>query len=251
MASRYLDKIVFEVRYAFGHTYLDRCGQTLVDIERGVPGWIPGEVDVQRGVVFHATNGYTITFHSSAFNFNATSSEDPQHLKNLEDIGEQLDAVWKIVSSNLGIREFVRMGARFFYLVPTNSMEESERVIERSGLQLTTTGLDDYKLMRRNLVGVFSKDSVEYRVGLSGITRTSAQQAPPILTTLPHLLPRHQREAQIEMLKARTRYRKDPRHAASFDVDCVIFDPPSVSPSSYLVEQSRIVADDFVRSLLR
>jgi hypothetical protein len=60
----FLQKIVFELRYAQGHRYLDRCGETFIEIEDRVPGWVPQEVTPSSGALIHLEKEILFNFNS-------------------------------------------------------------------------------------------------------------------------------------------------------------------------------------------
>jgi hypothetical protein len=247
MAKVVFDRVVFEVRYAFGSTYLDRAGQTLVDLERSRPGWVPGEVTPQGGNNLNPERGYTVLVNASLVNFTTSRLENPEELSDLKSIASEVDETWRVVKANLGVKEFPRLAARFFFLAPTNSEEDSERVVERSTLQLQlpNTFSEKYSLDRRQIVAVVKSTDTEYRVELHGIVQATGLAAPEVLVTSPRLLSKGQRAAQVAMARARERASKDYRHAASLDVDCVQYDVESFSAKSYLLDQFKVVEADF------
>ena len=65
----FLDSLSFEVRYAHGHLYLDRCGQTMVDIEKRYEGWAPGQIDVNSGAIEKFDDNFNVQFNVNRYNF--------------------------------------------------------------------------------------------------------------------------------------------------------------------------------------
>ena len=44
-----LHSYVYELRYNYGYTYLDRCGATINEILRNKPGWVQNDINPQSG----------------------------------------------------------------------------------------------------------------------------------------------------------------------------------------------------------
>ena len=100
----FLDSLTFEVRYAFGQTYLDRCGQTLVDIERLGTGWITGDVNPNGGNIENPATDCAIQFDTQRFAFTASRIQG-----NLRAMAAACATTWDIVRANLALNEFVRV----------------------------------------------------------------------------------------------------------------------------------------------
>jgi len=126
----HLDSVSFEVRYAFGYTYLDRCGQTIVDVERTLEGWVPGDTSVQSGTLAHPATGASVQFSPDRFVFTSTSPND------VDGMAISAASVWDIVRLNLGLTEWVRIGCRFQYLLPKASPEEVDKAMLRAPMRV-------------------------------------------------------------------------------------------------------------------
>jgi hypothetical protein len=97
---------------------------------------------------------------------------------------------------------------------------------------------------------VFRRAPLEYRVALRGVTRTESPiPASSLVTADPRLLSQRQRDARLEVLKARAGYSKNPEYAIHLDVDCVQFEPERLKPSEYILECDSVVRSDFLRLL--
>lgn len=244
----FLDVATVQIRYAFGHTYLDRCGQTMVDIERMLPEWIPGEVKPTGGNLVNAKDNFSAVFGNDAFTLTAQNPED-----DLDLFVKHAGVLWKAIRANLGLDELVRLGARFQYLQPRKSVEDAEKGLKSAELnvQLPPT-LSDFVLSVRGVVIVLERASHEYRVELKGITRTESIPPVELLAVQPKLLSKGQKAARLEMLKRRAQYAKDPMYAILLDVDCVRYSPDSkVRIEDFVREQYTTVIRDFLPIIQR
>src|SRR5262245_52552735 len=65
-----IHKVVFELRYRFGYTYLDRCGRTINAIMRESPEWIPvDQVSPQNTPLISLVNKCMFNFSSLKMDF--------------------------------------------------------------------------------------------------------------------------------------------------------------------------------------
>src|SRR4051812_22748372 len=61
-------KLAYELRYHYGHTYLDRCGRILTLIERDHPQWMvdPSAVSPQGATIYNLELGSQFRFSSGS-----------------------------------------------------------------------------------------------------------------------------------------------------------------------------------------
>jgi hypothetical protein len=239
-----LSSVVFQVRYAFGHTYLDRCGQSMVDIEMNLPDWIAGEANPEKGQLANPKKGYVISFNSNIYTF---TSNNPN--TTIEDMADNVDATWRIICQNLGLREFIRVAVRFNYISAKKSFEDSEKSLRKSKINIIVP--DDliekgYKPKIRSFVVVLENSEVQYRVELKGIYRSEGTES-IVIAKDPRNMSKKQKEAQVSALLHRKEFYKNTMYAVNLYVDCFkdkIGELPS--PKKYMLDQNEIVKRDFV-----
>lgn len=243
-SSLILDSVVFHIRYAFGHTYLDRCGQTLVDIEQNIPDWIAGDVMPQSGNVHNLGKGYDVKFSSDFFQFVAKRPK-----QSIEDIFENIDSIWRVICQNLGLSEFIRVSIRFNYLFPTKSYEDSERYIKKADIKVNIPqDIRDkgYSPKITSYIAVLEKEEMQYRVEMKGIYRAEGVDPSGVYVRDPRTLSTKQKEARLAAMINRSEYFKNPMYAVNLDVECFLDNIPEVFlPSKYIKEQNEIVQNDF------
>lgn len=217
--KRSFDRLIFEVRYAFGHLYFDRCGQTLLDIEKDCEGWYVFPATPQQAVLEKPDISATAQFNSDSFSLTVEKANKTP----FENIVKDILALWSIIKGNLALEDFSRIGCRFHFLLPTTSIEDSERLLKKSEFNLIIPKSfqnENLGLYTRDMVGVFLKEDTNYRVQLNGITRTEGMNPNSILRANPKSLSKKQREYRLAKLKSMKEYSANPMFAVHFDVDC-------------------------------
>ena len=241
----FLDLLVFEIRYSFGHLYWDRCGQTILDIETGCNGWFSVRDEKNVGRLENPEKGITLIFNDNLFNFSISKP----NTANLDEIKRDLSKTWKIVRANFGLEEYDRLACRFYYLKPTKSIEESEKLLEKSELNIVVPdSLNDaqYDLNVRHMIGIFQKKGMEYRVELKGITRAEGVNPSTLVAKRPSAMSRRQNEYRLAKLKQLSDYSKNPMYAVMLDIDCVKVNPDSISTTDFINEQIEIAENHFL-----
>jgi len=240
-----LDRWIVEIRYTFGHLYLDRCGQTIVDLEAKDPYWIVNEANPASGTLTHTRDNVNLQFTPHLFNI---SAQEPK--ANFLELVEQ---AWGIVKRNLALHEITRIGSRFQYLAAATNETDAEKAIAQSSLQMKFPEyLKGFAVRARHFVTVIERDEVEYRLELAGITRREGQ-LPPSLNHEPRFLSSGQRDARIELEKQRARFLKSPKYAVMLDVDCVLpfGKAGKVVPHQFAAQQHQVVKSEFLSLLSR
>jgi len=240
-----LDYVVFEIRYGSGYLFFDRCGQCLLDIERECPGWIATMVNLQTGALENPNKSIVANFNNQFF------SSTAQKAGKLADgeFAKEISSLWNIIQANLGLVEFIRMACRLNFLLATQTIDEADKRLRQSKINLTIPGSllnDGYTDKQRQVVVVLGKDGVEYRVELAAVTRYEGLAPPEILKTDPRFLSKKQNEFRIAKLKQISEYSANPMFAANLNVDCVRFNPETVSVEEFILKQTEVVEKTFL-----
>ena len=243
--SPVVDYVAFEITYGSGHLYFDRCGQCLLDIERQCPGWSVINVDVQTGRLENPGKSFNANFNNQTFNATAQKASR----LSIAEIAKEVSGLWKIVQANLGLEEFLRIGFRVNYLLPTESADEAEKLLKRPEINVTlptwvTSG--GYAIKNQQLVVVVVKDGTEYRVELCGVTRHEGMNPSDLVRTDPRVLSKNQKEFRIAKLKQMAEYSANPMFAVDLNVDCARYDPDAPSVEEFILEQAEVVEHTFL-----
>lgn len=240
-----LKTLVFEIRYSSGHLYYDRCGQTLQDIENNLVGWVGGIPDINTGSLQRIDKEYNASFGGIKYDFTANNAGKEE----TEIIAKDISSLWRIIQANLGMEDFVRVGCRFYYLIPTESTEEAEDRLKASELTIKfpeSFFQNDNKIKNRHIITVITNGDIEYRIELNAVTRTEGMDVSSLLRSDPRLLPKGQREYRVEALKRAKAYSRDPMYAIQLDIDCAQYEPESVNVIKYILDREIFIKDIFV-----
>jgi hypothetical protein len=240
-----LDNLHFQIAYASGHLYFDRCGQCINDIECSCEGWLNTAVDTQSGSMERPDKSFVLIFNNHQFTFSVQKA----FKVDIKDIAKEVAMLWKIIQANLGLDEYIKVGCRINYLLPTQSLEESEKKLQKAELnidvpkRLTDSG---FNIRNRNMLVVLNKSDIDYRIQLRGITRYEAMNPDAIMKTEPRLLSKKQDLFRIARIKQLADYSASPMYAVNLDVDCVFIKPNNISVEEYILGQYKIAETEFL-----
>lgn len=247
--SPYLERVVYEIRYSYGHTYLDRCGQTLVDIEQSMPHWMAAEPTPASGQLLDHTNGFVANFGPVKFDFTANSA----NLKKIDMIGTSAHAIWDIIKNNLGLSSYIRVGCRFRFLLAKRSIADSESAISKSEFNvMMPKHLSAYTpVSRQPILVIKSESNVEYRLELQVVTKQNNTSNLALTAAPTRLLTRNQKQAQSALMKqGRSLDTGSPGsslpYAILLDIDCAQYENINSNPRSFIEDQYSICIRDFV-----
>lgn len=241
----FLDLIVFEIKYSFGHLYWDRSGQTILDIETECEGWFNARDDKNTSRLENPEKRIALSFSDHRFNL----SIDKPKSEDLNTITLEIHKTWKIVKANLGLEDYDKLGCRFYYVKPTRSIVESEKLLKRSKFNLAvpyTLNQFGYELNVRHLVGIFEKNNMEYRVELKGITRAEGINPAGLLEKRPSAMSKRKNQYRLKKMEQVSNYSKDPMYAVMLDVDCVEVNPEDISTTDFFNAQLDTVQKDLL-----
>jgi hypothetical protein len=165
------------------------------------------------------------------------------------EIAKEISGLWNIIQANLGLEEFLRLGLRINYLLPTESEEEADRRLKKSeiNLMMPQSVLDDgYSVKNRQLIAVLVKDGTEYRVELAAVIRHEGLVPSDLVRTDPRFLSKKQKNVRIAKLKQMAEYSANPTFAVNLNVDCVRFSPESLSVEEFILNQAQVVDQTFL-----
>ncbi|MCD4691847.1 MAG: hypothetical protein K8R79_02940 [Calditrichales bacterium] len=128
-------------------------------------------------------------------------------------------------------------------------MNESNQLIENSELNVSIPDQlkkHHYDLNISEVITVFEKDDMEYRVELKGITRSQAIDPTGLYKSRPETLSKNQKEYRLQKMKRLAEYSADPMYAVMLDIDCAKYHPEQVAIGEYIIKQIENVQQDFL-----
>ena len=241
-----LTSAVVEIRYERGYRYLDRCGETLIAIEKADPSWKPDKVNPQGGVIRNVKSN--LLFGFSSIKMDLTQSDVPN--RNVEILARQIGLLCKIVAETLFIDTFSRIGVRFWYLYPTKSLEAGEEILSRLRNYTINKELEqlfDLTITNRSFVTILEKGQKGCRVGLSTVRQTgnSGSLADSDLgpSIPPHKTREDQHRALIQKMRSDREARTSPPFAILLDIDNYEKDPKDVKPDEAVLYYERLMRE--------
>lgn len=231
-----LHGLTLEIKYTFGFRYLDRCGQTFLDIERSCDGWYFNGANVNEGTAHNPKLDALVSFNMQRFAVTSRRTFE----QNIGELASNIVKLWQIVKANLGLDEITRVGCRLDYLLPTPTIDGAEKITTdkmfSSGL-MTKFMPDGYKLKARQLTEVVTSGDQEYRIAIQAVTRTESINPGNLFGIDPRRMHEKQKKYRIELMKKLETYSQNPMFALQMDIDCVLWNPKDLLVDKYVVDQ--------------
>lgn len=236
-----LQKVVFELKYQYGFTYLDKCGRTINAIMREQPEWTVRDSPGPRASsLVSMRNGCSFNFSSFNYNFSLERpvGGDPLSDKDMADFIEQVDLISSIVNDHLGLKEFTRIGFRAWHLFGCESKEEAESWLSNLGLYVMQEPLISAFGGEKEVLGVtivVSGSDRKYRIAFNAVERQAEiDLGEAILTVQASKLSGGQRKFLLDQEKVKRRMRANPKYPAMIDIDAFQEEPLSVEPRDFI-----------------
>jgi hypothetical protein len=240
-----LRHIIFELRYRYGYTYLDRCGRVLNRLTRDHPEWVVGnDVSPQNAPLYSVVNGCRFSFSSIKLDLALEKSADEDEIEeqNILEFANQVDIDTSIVTDELGLESFTRIGFRSLFFFPFDTKEKADEWLFGLGFfEVSKNLVNAFGGTRHSvgLAGVFSGPDARYRVSLSTIEIPAQfDGGSEIVSIKPSALPTDQRQHLLKHLKERRRMRLEAGCAAVIDIDSYQDDPPSIDPRDFIARNA-------------
>jgi hypothetical protein len=236
-----LQKVVFDVRYHFGYTYLDNCGRCLNMIMHDHPEWFMRDgASPSSAPLVSLTNSACLNFSSTRYDLSIEKvpGEDPVSEEDVLEFFSQSDYIHDIISTHLGLAEFSRIGFRAWYLFGCDSEDEAERWLKSLGCYTISPALPSAFKGTLEDTGVsvlITGPDRKYRIAFHGVQRTAQVDfGQGLLTLQPRYMHTGQKKALAERERLKKRMRQNPDFAAMIDIDAFQENPHVIAPSRFL-----------------
>jgi hypothetical protein len=215
---------VFEARYELGYRYLDRCGDVMIILEQALPKitnnkiWMPEEIQPKGARMKCPELDLTIEFDT----YRVCVDQNPV---DKECAFEQISKyIWNTIISKFEIKGATRFGRRKIYILPTDSIENSDKLSVNKAPFHNWLDSVSTDLKPRNCEAATTLENKDRSKGVKfSISPVFKLEAPlnidKRLTVAPHLLPTGQREALVEQLKRIRQRQEDPVAGLMIDID--------------------------------
>jgi hypothetical protein len=239
---RLLNKLILEIRYAHGYTYLDRCGAMINSL--GDHGWIVHGAAQPKGTsLLSVADRSTLTVTST----NLSVALEHQYGKaalttdDLDAFANRAARAFEIVARTLDLSEFLRIGFRSWHFFGCDSAGEAESWIDRLNLSGPT---DAFKSMlgetdiieAQQFVFVVASADRKYRISAGGVEADAVIDLEDhgILPYKPRQLSKDQRKAFQAQAALKRRSQHNPQYAACIDIDAFLEDPRLIDPEHFV-----------------
>lgn len=254
-------KVVFEVRYDHGLTYLDRCGTTANRIMDTFPEWVladEGAVNPQNAPLVSLSSGSQFNFGALKYDFSLeqpTNSETGLTQGEVDVFVSQVDSVGRIVQEELDLKKFLREGFRVWYVFGANSEKHANQLL--SGIKAfhidpILSEAFSGELESQGHVAVIAAKDRKFRVAANVVERLEQLNlGTQALKVLPRKLPTKQREALLEQLRAKRRVVANPQFAVMIDVDCYLDNPIEIVPPDFIHKSLEVLEGAFPKLFVK
>ena len=245
-----LHRIVFEARYLQGYRYLDRCGETMVDIESSNPDWKLNNVNVNSGQMVNVNENITLSFNIDKLDLSKNNVED----KNVTPFLTHSVALTKIISKNLGIERFSRYGLRYWLLLPVKSATEGRKILSKCKTFSVNKEIEEIfksKIKDAGAVIVLEDKNYGHRISISMAYKDGSnleRGASKLLNTPPHKLPSNiRKKAVVAQANFRKQQNESPDVSILIDVDSYINEPQMEDLEGFISKSVQITEDNALK----
>jgi hypothetical protein len=256
-----LRQIVFDVRYHYGYNYLDRSGKILNRVSQQHDEWVIGnQVNAQNATLYSMKNGCrsVINPFSCSLSIDRINSENILVEEDIDDFAIQSEEMLSVVSDELGLTEFSRIGFRAWYYFPCDTAIDADIWIRDLGIlglapDLTSTYGGDLESM--SLAVVIAGQDHRIRIGFDSVEMSAhVHTGPEIISIKASKLREGQKDFLRKQLKERRRLEINAKYAAVIDFDAFHDDPVSIEPRDFIINSGSLFIDklsDVISSVKR
>jgi len=204
-----IHRFVYELRYDYGFTYLDRCGATINDILKKNPGWVHISASPKTTTIRNQEKNITFNFSVSKLDLVKSRSEKVATLMSVEEFAKIACSLTDEVVNRLGIEDFTRVGFRLWRLFGNESIEAAKEAVKNLGFvsfeKLKDVGLDN--LNEVNCTLLLDHDGISSRIAIAPVEQNIEFDPATIkqASGIPHKLHIDQHRALIAKLKAKSK----------------------------------------------
>ena len=132
----------FEVRYAEGYRYLDRCGEAIVQVQKYDPNYLVANVNPQSGQIINNDKKISFSFGYERLNIEHQGTFSiSESRKTCEVFGKDCEHLYNIITGTISVTKTLRVGVRYRFSAEAGSLEESDKFILKSSKSLISDWL--------------------------------------------------------------------------------------------------------------
>jgi hypothetical protein len=237
-----LSKVVYELRYPNGYTYLDRCGRLINSIIQADPAWSADAAapSPQSASLISFRNSCVLNINTKKLDLviEMPLTGDPLDGESIQAFAEQVDAVSIQTSELLGLEAFDRMGCRLWYLFPFDSSADCEAWLQSLNcFQISEAVIYAFGGTREaaNFALVVSGEDCSYRLAVQGVERiTEVDLGKDTMRLRPRDISKGQKELLLKQEKEKARIRRAGDYPALIDIDAYVDNPADPSGGDFV-----------------
>ncbi len=240
-----LHRIIFELRYRRGFTYLDRCGKTLNAIMTNAPEWVlkGDQASPQNAPLVSLDNQCTFNFSSHKMDFSLEqSTRGGITAEDIKLFAESVSLLSVIVTDQLGLKEFSRIGLRTLYMFSCSDKKDADRWIQSLGLaQISASLAPAFKgtIEGSGVTVIIEGEYQKYRIALNGVERQALfDLGSELMSVRTSGLSHEQKRIYEERGERSPRLYTPPEFAAMIDIDAYQDEPQSIDPGDFVLTNS-------------
>ncbi|HUT24489.1 MAG TPA: hypothetical protein VM492_09125 [Sumerlaeia bacterium] len=235
-------KLVFELRYSYGFSYLDKCGWVVNSIMRDRPEWILANTspNPQNAPLINTNNNCRFNFSSLKLDLTVEQGLGEASLTedDVSDFLTQVEEITPVVVDGLDLREFTRIGFRVWYMFACGSSDEAETWLRDLGccqVSQRVAGSFRGRVKATGFSVVIESEDRSFRIAFNGVERSlPVNLGGEVLNIPPHTLHENQREHLLKQIRTKKRIEHNPQFAAMIDIDAYQEMPEKVEPGYFV-----------------
>jgi hypothetical protein len=192
----------------------------------------------QRLISLRTGCGFSFSSEGLAISLEKPGAGDPPSDKELQEFTDQADILSRIVIDQLGLKEFVRVGFRVWYLFACDTKEEAEKWIRNLGYYSIASDLNkafDGAVEITNATVIIGATDRKFRIALNGVeNQAQLDMGEEILNVRAANLSKDQDKLLKEQMRVKRRLTVNPGFAAMIDVDAFQDSPISIDPRDFI-----------------
>ena len=220
----------------------------MIEIEDKLKGWFAKEVSPVSGQMVYSEDNMVFNFSSLKLDLVQYQVKDLKYDRFLDHVIK----IFKIVSKDLGIKEYIRFGLRYWFLYPVESLDKGRKILGASRSFDISKDVEDMfgkSIKDTSIVMMLEKDKMGHRIALSVVHKKEEEisdKQSALLRTPPHKLPKFQKEALNAQLKSKQILKENPSVAILVDIDNYLDDPKAEYLETFIEEANSLTTQNVV-----
>jgi len=251
-----LHKLIFEIRYRFGYTYLDRKGFLINRIIESYPNLLllsnPNEATFNETTFFSQEDKSFLGVSAHHFYAFREQKIGDRGLKerDAENLARITNEVFDLISEILDLKDFSRIGFRVNYLLSDMNEQESKSWIAKTNIfNISEQFISAFKgqIESQGHTLVIIGENKKYKISLNSVKRSYSLEIGG-LTIRPHFLSKKQDEILKKQLLAKRKFEDNPEYSVLIDVDTFLEEPLDINIEDFILQSFSEINESLPRA---